>query len=196
MVSAGAITLLWLDPPANSRSPRSVPQAISSSGSFSFGGLASGKYALCVRAQSAVWLNPCEWGQLMTFSVSVSQPVPPVTLILQQGAVIPIRIDDPAQALALNDSKTAGAQLLLGVTNDNLQFKPAPVISVDALGRNQQVVIPYGRTLNLVVVGAFFSIVNAATGLALPKTPVTLPLLVPLGSTPTAVHLLVAGVSP
>jgi hypothetical protein len=197
VIGAGSVTLAWLTPPPNSRAPQFLRQDIPSSGSFSFAGLASGTYRLCVQTDDAMWLNPCEWGSASTsFSVSASQPVPLVTLVLQQGAVVPIRVDDPVQALALNDGKAPGAQLMLGVFNDNFQFHRSPIVSSDALGRNQQVVIPYGRTVNLFVSGSFFSITNASTGLAVPKAPTGLPLLVPLGATPAAVHLVIAGVSP
>src|SRR5271165_2527123 len=112
-----------------------------------------------------------------------------VSLVLKKGAVVPIRIDDPTQVLAANDGKTPGAQLLLSVGNDNLQQVRVPVVSSNAQGRNLQVVVPYDRTINLIVAGGFFKITNVATGALLPSAPFAVPLLTASGKTPVGVHL-------
>jgi hypothetical protein len=196
-IEAGSITLAWLNPPPNSRAPQFVTQAISSSGAFQYAGLNPGIYRLCVQAADPMWLNPCEWGGVpASVTVSASQPVPAVSLILKKGAVVPVRVDDPTQVLAVNDGKTPGAQLMLSVGNDNLQQVRVPVVSADSLGRNLQVVVPYGRTINLIVSGSFFKITNVATGALLPSAPFAIPLLTALGQTPVGVHLTVTGVNP
>lgn len=38
-------------------------------------------------------------------------------------------------------------------------------------GPKPQVAVPYGRTINLIVDGSFFRIVNVATGALLPRAP-------------------------
>src|SRR5277367_4241536 len=91
VIEAGSITLAWLNPPPNSRAPQFVTQAISSSGAFQYAGLNPGIYRLCVQAADPMWLNPCEWGGVpASVTVSASQPVPAVSLILKKGAVVPV----------------------------------------------------------------------------------------------------------
>src|SRR5580704_8971513 len=76
----------------------------------------------------------------------------------EKGVAVPIRVDDPGLSLSQNEGKTPGAHLLLGVATDALTFHPASVVSTDALGRNQQIVIPFNMPVKLVVNSAFFKL--------------------------------------
>lgn len=112
-------------------------------------------------------------------------------MILKKGAIIPIRIDDPSQLLSQYEGKVAGAHLLIGVGNDAHAFMPAPIVSQDAVGRNQQVVVPFNSAVNLVVFSSQFHL--SSTGMALGKGPTTIPVAVATGQQPAAIVLQVTG---
>lgn len=162
-------------------------------GSFQFGRLSQGSYELCAQVPGSAWLNPCEWGlQPPVVVLSSTQRVASVTMVLTGGAVVPIRVNDPAQLLPQNEGKTPGAHLLIGLTNDAAVFRPAPVISQDAAGRNQQIVIPFNHPVNLSVYSSFFQLAST-NGVPLPRTAATIPIAVSLGQQPVAITLLVTG---
>jgi hypothetical protein len=105
---------------------------------------------------------------------------------------VPIRVNDPAQLLPQNEGKTAGAHLLIGIANDGGVFRPAPVISQDATGRNYQIVIPFNHPVNLSVYSSFFQLAGA-NGISLPRTGTSIPVTVSSGQQPAAITLLVTG---
>jgi hypothetical protein len=108
-----------------------------------------------------------------------------------KGALVSVRVNDSAQLLSANEGKTPGAHLLLGVSNDALFFRNANIVSQDASGRNYQLLIPFGRTINVSVASTLFQLADA-TGKVLPKSNVV-PILVPLGQqAPTLVFTMTA----
>jgi len=165
-------------------------------GTFQITGLRDGKYRLCAQVPGTAWLNPCQWAlQPIAVALSDTQPTASVTIVMKKGAAVPIRVDDPGQLLSQHEGKTAGAHLLVGVGNDAFAFAPARVMSQDATGRNLEVVIPFNSTAKISVLSSFFRLADA-TGLPLPKTGVTIPILVPAGQRPPAITLRVTGVGP
>ena len=125
-------------------------------------------------------------------SISAGQPVVSVTIVLRKGAAVPVRIDDPGQLLNQHEGKTRGAHLLLGVGNDAFAFIPAAVVSKDANGRDLQIVVPFNSPAKLVVYSSFFKLSDTA-GIPLPKTTVTIPVLVQRGQQPTPIRFNVMG---
>ncbi len=160
-------------------------------GAFQFNSLSNGQYSLCVQALGTVWLDPCEWRTpVTTVQLSSSQRSASVTVKLKKGVAIPIRIDDPAQLLTAHEGKTAGAHLLIGIINPSFAFRPAIVVSNDISGRNHQVVIPFDKTVNLLVSSSFFQIHDDKSGISNPGT--TVPLFVPSGQQSTIVNFRVS----
>jgi hypothetical protein len=125
-------------------------------------------------------------------SLTSGQPTAAVALVLHKGAVAPIRLNDPSGFLSQYEGKLPTAQLLIGSSNDAFFFRRAPIVSTDATGRNHQIVIPFGVTVNLVVCSSFFQLSNAA-GIALAKTSASIPITVQPGQQPSLVTLNVAG---
>jgi hypothetical protein len=169
------------------------PSVVGPGGSFHFDGLNDGKYRLCAQVPNSVWLNPCEWGlQPPVVTLSTAEPTTSVTMILKKGAAVPIRIDDPGQLLSLNEGRTPGAHLLVGVGNDAFVFRPAPVLPPGTSGATRQIVIPFNSPVKLVVYSSFFHL-SDANGVPLPRTGAAIPVLVPLGTQPAIIKLTVTG---
>jgi hypothetical protein len=164
-------------------------------GTFQFNHLVSGSYQICVQVPGSVWLNPCEWGlQQPVISLAGGQSTTGVAVVLKKGALVPIHLGDPGGLLSQYASAVPGAQVLIGVSNDALFFRRAPLTSTDAGGRNHQTLIPFGVTVNLIVCTSFFQVSDAA-GIALPMTSAAIPITVQPGQVPSAVTLVVTGVS-
>jgi hypothetical protein len=165
-------------------------------GSFQFGQLATGTYRVCAQAPGTAWLNPCEWGpQPAALSLASGQPSANVAIVVNKGAVVPIRLSDPSGFLSQHEGTVPAAQLLIGVSNDASFFLTAPIISTDATGRNLQIVIPFGVTVNLSVSSSFFQLSNSS-GIALPKTSASIPITVQPGQQPSLLTLVVTGGQP
>jgi hypothetical protein len=160
-------------------------------GSFQFGQLPTGNYRVCSQSPGTAWLNPCEWGsQPPPLSLTPGEPSATVAIVLNKGAVVPIRLSDPSGFLSQYEGKVPAAQLLIGVSNDASFFRTALIVSTDATGRSLQVVIPFGVTVNLIVCSSFFQLSNAA-GILLPANSASIPITVQPGQQPSLVTLVV-----
>jgi hypothetical protein len=166
-------------------------------GSFQFGQLATGNYRVCPQAPGTAWLNPCEWGPQPPAALSLTsgQPSANVAIVVNTGAVVPIRLSDPSGFLSQYEGTVPAAQLLIGVSNNASFFLTAPIISTDATGRNLQIVIPFGVTVNLSVCSSFFQLSNSS-GIALTKTSASIPITVQPGQQPSLLTLVVTGGQP
>jgi hypothetical protein len=192
-IVGGSVTL-QLQTPLPKRGQTQWATVTGPGGSFQFERLNQGSYVLCaLAAPGTAWLDPCEWGaQPSAVALSSTQTAASVAVVLLGGAVVPIRVNDPAQLLPQNEGTTPGAHLLLGFANDRAVFRPAPLISQDAAGRNYQIVIPFNHPVNLAVVSSFFQLTNA-TGITLPRTGAIIPVAVPSGQQPPIITLAVTG---
>lgn len=160
-------------------------------GAFHFGALIDGAYTFCAQTGGKVWLDPCDWGlSVPTVTLSKSAPKATVTIVLKRGAQVPIRIDDPSNLLKQHEGKTSGAHLLIGYAGSGFAFRPAIPISEDPSGKNQQILIPFDRTINLIVSSSFFRLNNGA-GVALPKTGTSMTVTAQTGQQPPTVRLTV-----
>ena len=192
---AGALLSLQLQPPyVRSRHPQIEWVTTSASdGSFQFAGLDGGVYRLCGYLPHGIWLNPCVWGlQPPTATLSRAQPSATITLTLNKGAVVPIRINDPSQFLSQYEGGSPGSDLLIGVVGDSRIFVPAQLVSQDSGGRNQQVAIPFGPSVNLLIYGPQFQLSSGGLPLPIAST-TTIPVTVPSGQQAPTVTLQVTG---
>ena len=130
-------------------------------GSFALAGLPAGLYQLCADAPGKELLDPCLWDRLPT-PISVGElPLTGKGVQLKRGATLSIRVDDPAQALAVAE-KTGKGHLLLGVWSANGLFHPARVTAEDAAGRTYSLEIPVGVTAKLSVTPSALRVQDAA----------------------------------
>jgi hypothetical protein len=152
-----------------------------------------GTYRICAQAPSTAWLANCEWGATpVTTTLSNTQISTNVPISLKTGAVVSIRVDDPSQLLPRYEGNTPGAHLLLGVKNAALAFRQATVVSQDSAGRNDQVVVPFGSTVNVHAFSSFFKLANMS-GTALSNNAFFMPVLVPAGHQPATLEFQVVG---
>ncbi len=194
-IVGGSVGLQLVSPSPAARLRQTAWSAVSGAGgSFRFDQLMEGEYRICAQAPKTTWLNPCEWGlQPPVVSLSSSRSSASVAMVLNKGAAVPIRVDDPGQLLVQNEGRTAGAHILLGVGNDAFAFRPAPVISHDATGRTHQVVVPTGTPVKLVVFSSFFRMTDAA-GTPLPAArAAAIPITLQPGQQPPPIRLIVTG---
>lgn len=181
-VTVGLVSALGVPSSVNSRLARtSVTASINSDGTFALPALAAGTYRVCVQTQSGAWLDPCQWGSSeSTVSLSLAQPSANLSIVLNQGALVGIQVNDPSQLLSANEGITPGAHLLLGVGTDAIYFRNASLVSQNASGRNYQVLIPFDRTISVSVASGFFKLADA-NGRALTTSGNLFPVLVPSG---------------
>ena len=130
-------------------------------GSFALTGLPAGLYQLCADAPGKELLDPCLWDRLPT-PVSVGQlPLTGAAVQLKRGAMLSIRVDDPAQALAMAE-KSGKGHLLVGVWSANGLFHPARVTAEDAAGRTYTLEVPVGVTAKLSVTPSALRVQDAS----------------------------------
>jgi hypothetical protein len=192
---AGAFVSLELLPPFPKRLPQTTWTSVTGTGgTFRFDQLRAGKYRLCVQVPGSAWLNPCQWGsKFHLFTLTPGQPMADASLVLQRGAAIPIRMEDPGQLLSQHEGKAPGAFLTIGVNNDAYAFDEARLVSLDSNGQNLQVIVPFNSQRRIVVRSGYFQLADAA-GVALSRAKATeIPVLVLAGQRPTEIRLKVTG---
>jgi hypothetical protein len=195
VIAGGGVTMRLVRPTRKAGFQRTEWAATSdASGAFRFEAVPSGDYLLCAYVPHSTWLNPCEWG-LPTPAVTLSdvRTRANLTITLRKGVAVTIRIEDPNQLLPLHEGRTAGARLLLGVGSAGFVFRFVPVVSQDASGRDQRLVIPYDTPVNLVVRSTFFQVIDAM-GAPLRRDEATLiPLAVQSGQQVAPIRFTVTG---
>lgn len=171
----------------------SATAAIGPDGSFRFPPLVDGTYQLCTQTPSG-WLSPCLWnaGAPTRVTLSPSQTSANVNIVLQKGAFVNVRVDDPGQFLSAADSKSV-AGLLIGVSTDSFVFHTAALLSEDTSGKTYRVLIPFDRSIGIVVVSPSFQLTNASGSLLAASHGNAIPVLVPSGRPPPTVTLRVTG---
>ena len=122
----------------------------------------------------------------------MGQPAVSVPIVLTQGALVTVRVNDP-MALLSNETTTSGAHLLIGV-GDSAYFHTATIASQDSDGRTYQVLIPFNQTANISVASAFFQLSNAL-GSALPHFGPPIPIEVLSGQQPAPIVLNITGIA-
>ncbi len=163
-----------------------------SGGLFSFDGLRQGQYQLCAQLAKSPWLNTCDWGSIpLTVTVSAGQ-TEAATIILRKGALVQIRVEDPARVLSQNQGTTPGAHLLLGVGGSDGLFRTAVLVSDDAGVRHYQSLVPFGLPIKLVMSSSFFQLADAL-GTPLQARTTSMTLTAQAGAAPPLVRVIVTG---
>lgn len=91
-----------------------------SDGSFQVQGLAAGDYSLCVQAQSAGYLDPCQWnGNPARVTVLAGQAAAGVSLELATASVLTIHVQDTQRILSQKTKDGRSPELSLGVWGPN-----------------------------------------------------------------------------
>lgn len=117
-------------------------------GTFSIQGLRNGEYLVCARAPFP-YLNPCDWGTPGGFRVDADRVSGGVSLRLQTGALLEIRIDDPARAFPQADDSVNGLPISCGVMTPDRRYVPALLSSRTPEGRTYRLAVPAATNLKL-----------------------------------------------
>ena len=106
-------------------------------GSFVMTGLPTGEYYLCALGSRPGELNSCDWdNEPAPVSIRPGEQVQNVVLTIRSGAVIRIRVDDPAGKLG-NDS-----DFIAGFMADSGHYTRAVSASTSGTGREYVVTVP------------------------------------------------------
>jgi hypothetical protein len=160
-------------------------------GSFRLEHLRPGDYLVCVQAPRSHWLALCDWGATpLKVSIGPGQAAT-AHITLRKGAILPIRVEDPARTLALNEGKTPGAHLLAGVGAGDALFRPALLVSEDGTGRTYHSLVPFDVPVKVVLSSSAFQLADER-GASQPKTTI-LPVIAPRGQAQPAVRVIVTG---
>jgi hypothetical protein len=111
--------------------------------------LPRGDYLLCVGVPSKAYLDPCTWQEPVRMVVSAGN-TSTRTLILTPGVFLRVRVDDPSGLFPQTvDAPWGPRKLPVGVSYANGAYQGAANTSVDAAGRDYQLVIPTGTPFQL-----------------------------------------------
>ena len=127
-------------------------------------------------------------------ALTASEPSARISIALSKGALVTVRVNDPAQLLPAHEGKSLGAHFLLGLSNDADLFRPAALVSQDAAGRTYQILAPFDRTIHIAAASGFFQLADAV-GRPLPSFGTRIPVLVSSGQPAAALLLSVAGLT-
>ncbi len=181
--------------PKHARTAATV--VIGTDGSFHFPPLVEGTYRICTQIRGA-WISPCDWGDGATTRISLpaGQASANVTIALQKGAFVTVRVDDAGQFFAATASNTS-ASLLIGVGTDSFVFRRAALLAQDAGGRTYQVLIPFDRSIRIVAASSSFQLATATGNLLAALSGNAIPVLVASGQqAPTVTLKIIGRVSP
>lgn len=121
------------------------------SGAFSFAGLAPGQYTICATSSELGALDSCLWeaGPPVPIALGDAQRMNDLTVKLPDGREYEVLITDNARILDSNESRSAGADLVVGIWSANGKFQPARLKQTSSTGRTYSVVVPFERPVRL-----------------------------------------------
>lgn len=161
--------------PAQVATETSQPQRVTAraqteiDGSFVLGGVAPGRYRLCVQKLGSELLDPCEWSVPGAKTNAVAEVevhgedqegiVVPVTM----GEVLRVAVEDPQAARALRgkDGARRAAVLYLAVRGPN-GMRRLPLLRETPEGAEYATAIPKGRDVEVFVAGVNLNIATKA----------------------------------
>jgi hypothetical protein len=115
-----------------------------------------------------------------------------VPITLRKGALIPIRLDDPAGVVTRDHGKAPGAHLMVGIGTNEALFRPAARVAEDPNGQTYQVLIPFDTPAKLVFSSEYFQIADER-GTPMQARTTQIPISVPARSTPATVRFIATG---
>ncbi len=123
-------------------------------GKFSIIGIPSGRYQLCVEHQAQAVVNPCVWAD-NPVTVIVGTTLAKPQLIVDRGAFITIRLDDPKGLIA---KQGVPNDVLIGAGLPTRPFIAARPISSDAGGVTYRMLVPAGKAMSLTAFSANYQL--------------------------------------
>lgn len=196
IILGGHVSLRFMRTPVPARRPSrerdDFEARTESGGVFRFDNLRAGSYQLCVQVPKSVWLGSCDWGGspiVVTLSPGAARAIP---ITMRKGALIPVRLDDPAGVVARDHGKAPGAHLMIGIGTNDALFRPAIRVAGDSGGQTYQVLIPFDPPAKLVFSSDYFQLADER-GMPMQARTAQIPISVPARSTPATVRFIATG---
>jgi len=144
-----------------------LPPAVSSvltgsDGSFALNGFGRGTYRLCAQQPQSQLINPCEWDTSFTeVTFENAETKTGITIPVETGYVMKIRVIDPGDLLDTHIGKSRGAGLQVGYWPQRKPFTP---VQPTLRGKGQweySIVVPYGKAVEVSANSRFFRVEDA-----------------------------------
>jgi hypothetical protein len=165
-------------------------------GTFSASGIPAGKFIVCPQALHLDLLSPCTWEtNWPTTIVTQNQTVTMPPIRLKRGVHLSIRIDDPQGKRSSMEGTVPGAALHTSVHSPNGFSIPTAVIKADAAGHDHDILVPFDTSLEFRVHSKVFAIADDKGNQVDKTNGATVPIRVPLGTTPPRILFTVVGVN-
>ena len=192
---AGATVVIQLVSAAKGADPRFLSIVTTDKGgTFSADALPAGTFEICPQFRGGDLLAPCMWGSPPSVTLSLDQVAEVAPITMTQGTHLAIRIDDPNGTIAAQGSAAVSA-ISVGIAGPRLMAIPAAVKSKDATGQNLDALIPYDRTVRVLVFSKTLALADDKGQAIDMQTGAGIAVIVPSGSRDATVTLRVTGVS-
>jgi hypothetical protein len=138
------VIVTYLLPPLQGAQTVSGGMVTAADGLFQFPNLPSGTYYLCAYpAPGLGLLNTCEWTRnAQTAIVTAGQATTGVSIVIQKGQRLHVRVNDPQQMLAIGPASRTGALLMAGVWEPTGFYHTLPLQTWDATGQDFELAVP------------------------------------------------------
>jgi hypothetical protein len=142
-------------------------------GKFSVSVPDTATYSVCVGSLSNQLLNTCEWalGQSLV-PIASGQQTASVTITLQTGVILRIRLDDPqgllpaASAISNGTVSSSAPSVRFGAVSSDGRYHAAIQVSSDSTGQNHQILVPLNAPLSVSIQATGVQVLNQ-TGTAI-----------------------------
>jgi hypothetical protein len=166
-----------------------------SGGQFQFSGVPTGRFILCAQLPGSDLVDSCQWdSQPPSVVVSGAAAVNVPAITLQKGYPLRVRIDDPRGDLSVQELRTQGAGVRLGVWTPTGMFVPLALRYKEPRGEEHEAVLPYRTPLRLLAQGQRFVLADERGNAIDNRQGVRLPLLIQPGKEPKLIRFEVKGV--
>ena len=172
--------------------PQVTARLLDSDGNFSVENLAPGGYVACAAAATPGYLDPCQWAATApTFTIAAGQTVTNVMIVLGQGAVIPIRVNDSAGKMLKQQDGAIDGELQVHAVTATGHHHNALIVAQDDKGRDHMITVPFGTPVSFQVFSPRLAVSEVSGKLSAPNG---LSFTVPSGTTPAPIFVTVTGV--
>ena len=171
--------------------PHITSRVAGESGAFVVKNLAPGKYVACASTSIPGYLDPCQWSSTgAQFTISAGQVTPGINLVLEKGAIIPIRVNDAAQKLLTDQLGPHDSEFQIHAVTVSGRHILAAITGQDRSGRDQTITVPFGAAVRLQVFSKKVAFVDSANKLLAPGGFIV---TVPFGAIATPITLNITG---
>jgi hypothetical protein len=167
-VAGGSVTVARSSVDGPLRAAEAHPTATAADGTYSVKGLGAGPFIVCASKSGRALLDPCQWGSPAVVRLAGGTGSASTTTQLHLGAMVSIRVDDPAHLLY--SAVPAGQPhpfLVMGVWPSDGLFRQALHVSSDATGHNFSLVVAPNVDLPFAVAVKNLVVADAATNIAI-----------------------------